>query len=167
MHVALVPAMADQQPILANLIQLYVHDFSEHTPVTLGVDGRFAYPQLPLYWSEAGRFPLLAVTDQSWAGFILVRQESQPTHADSVFDMAEFFVLRAFRRKGIGTRLAHLAFERFPGNWQVRVMESNSAACQFWQQAIENFTGASQLPRRMRIDGMGWYTFRFVSGAER
>jgi predicted acetyltransferase len=79
--------------------------------------------------------------------------------------MAEFFVLRNQRRRGIGIRLAHLAFQRFPGNWQVRVMESNSAACQFWQQAIESFTGGSLLPTRIRIDAVPWYVFKFESYA--
>jgi predicted acetyltransferase len=77
--------------------------------------------------------------------------------------MAEFFVLRRYRRRGIGTRLTHLAFNRFPGAWQVRVMDSNAAAVRFWRKAIESFTGVSQSPTYSTIEGAHWWTFRFES----
>ncbi len=166
MHIDLVPATADQEPIVDNLLQLYQHDFSEIISLEVDETGRFQYSGLPLYWSEPGRFPFLAVVDGKWAGFVFIRQYVEVSDAEPLSDMTEFFVLRGFRRHGIGTRLAQLAFERFPGAWQVRVMEANAGACQFWQRAIENFTGASQPPRRTRLDGMGWHTFRFASGAD-
>jgi len=164
-HVELVPATLTQQPILSNLLQFYEYDFSEFIPIEPGPDGRFEYPLLPLYWSDPARFPFLAVLDGKWAGFVFIKQLPDSAGAGFICDMAEFFVLRSYRRRGIGRRLAHLAFGRFPGTWQVRVMESNSAACQFWQQAIESFTGASMLPARTRVDGMAWYVFRFESRA--
>ena len=51
------PARAGEKPVLANLMQLYIHDFSEHWAGTsngeLQHDGRFAdYPYLDSYWSE-------------------------------------------------------------------------------------------------------------------
>jgi predicted acetyltransferase len=126
-------------------------------------DGRFAYPDLPLYWSEASRFPFLAVVDGAWAGFVLVRQIQGSTEYGPAWDMAEFFVLRGYRRRGIGSRLARLAFARFPGAWQVRVMEANVAADSFWRRAIESFTGATAEPIRAMANNMGWHVFRFES----
>jgi predicted acetyltransferase len=163
-RIDLVPATREQQPILANLLQLYMHDFSEFLSIAIDGDGEFHYPHLSLYWSERGRIPFLAVVDGEWAGFALIRQETLPTGGKPFWDMAEFFVLRGYRRHGIGMRLAHLAFGRFPGAWQVRVMESNTGACQFWQRAVEGFTGASHLSERTQINGAGWRVFRFESG---
>ncbi len=162
-QIDLVPATREQEPILSNLLQLYMHDFSEMIPLHVDGDGRFHYPDLDLYWSESGRFPFLAAVDGTWAGFALVRQQTPAVGGEAHWDMAEFFVLRGYRRHGAGTRFAHLAFERFPGRLQIRVMESNSAACQFWQQAIESFTGESQLPARRLVNGAAWYVFRFES----
>ena len=51
-------------------------------------------------------------------------------------DLAEFFVMRKYRRHGVGTFLARELFSRFPGAWQVRQMASNSAATAFWRRAI-------------------------------
>jgi len=159
----LIPATPVHQPLLSNLLQLYIHDFSELIPLELEPNGRFAYPDLPLYWSETSRFPFLATVDGAWAGLVFIRHVESPEEEQSYWDMAEFFVLRRYRRRGVGTRLAHLAFKRFPGPWQVRVMESNAAATQFWRRAIEGFTGVSQSPTRSTIEGAQWWIFRFES----
>jgi predicted acetyltransferase len=163
--VELVPATQAQKPILENLLQFYMHDFSEVIPLDVDADGKFDYPQLELYWTDPGRFPFLASADGRWAGFVFIKQIPQSACEGSIWDMAEFFVLRGHRRRGIGIRLVHLALQQFAGSWQVRVMESNSGACQFWHQAIESFTGASLLPVRTRVDGVAWYVFRFESRA--
>jgi hypothetical protein len=71
-RVELVPATLEQAPILANLLELYAHDFSEFHPIELGADGRFGYPRLSSYWSERGRHPFLAKVDGKLAGLVLV-----------------------------------------------------------------------------------------------
>ena len=49
-RIRVVPATRDQEPILANLLELYIHDFSEILPIELGQDGRFGYKNLSEYW---------------------------------------------------------------------------------------------------------------------
>ena len=44
---------------MANLLELYAHDFSEFHNVEIGEDGKFGYQALPLYWSEPDRHPFL------------------------------------------------------------------------------------------------------------
>ncbi len=41
LHIQVIPATADQAPILANLLELYAHDFSEFHDLDIGEDGRF------------------------------------------------------------------------------------------------------------------------------
>jgi predicted acetyltransferase len=139
--IEVVPATKEQAPIVANLLQLYAHDFSEFHDVEIGEDGRFVYNDLPLYWSEPGRHPFLVWVDDKLAGFVFVKKGSEVSGNGNVWDMAEFFVLRAYRRRGVGTRLGHEVWRQFPGAWEVRVMESNVAALNFWPQAISKFTG--------------------------
>ena len=38
-----IPATQEQAPVLANLLELYIHDFSEFHDVELDEDGRFGY----------------------------------------------------------------------------------------------------------------------------
>lgn len=159
----LIPATPEQEPVLANLLELYAHDFSEFHAVELGPDGRFGYPNLPLYWREAGRYPFLVKMDGHLAGFVLVKRGSQVSESDAIWDMAEFFVIRAYRRRGIGTNIAHEVWKRFPGLWEVRVMRSNNAARAFWELAIVEFAGK---PRRfVHTDetGQSWDVFSFQS----
>jgi hypothetical protein len=40
--VEIIPALEEQEPILANLLELYAHDFSEFIDLNLGADGRYA-----------------------------------------------------------------------------------------------------------------------------
>jgi predicted acetyltransferase len=159
----LMPATFEQQPILANLLELYVHDFSEFHAVTVRPDGRFGYPNLPLYWSEPGRHPFLIVVQGQFAGFVLVNKASRTSSNDSTWDMAEFFVLRGYRRRGIGIEMAHAAWIRFPGPWQVRVMRSNRAAYLFWERAIKAFGVESRHFDHVADNGETWDVFSFES----
>ena len=130
MNLQVVCATEEQAPILANLLELYVHDFSEFVHLELGQDGRFGYEKLPLYWTEATRHPFLISVDGRWAGFALVKRGSgvaqvarDPEGRDDVWDMAEFFIVRGQRRRGVGASAAREVWRRVPGGWEVRVME--------------------------------------------
>jgi predicted acetyltransferase len=160
--IELLPVAREQQHVLANLLELYAHDFSELMDVPLGNDGRFGYPQLPLYWEEPNRFPFL-VRSGTLAGFALVKRGSEVSGDENVWDMAEMFVVRGQRRRGIGTEVAHQVWRRFPGAWEVRVMEANVAALPFWARAIAGFVGRVVAPSRFARPGKAWNVFAFES----
>ncbi len=151
---------ADAQ-LLANLLELYVHDLSEAFPaIELGADGRFGYDPLPLYWSEPERrFPFLIRDDGRVAGFALAMRGSPVSDDPDVLDVAEFFVLRRYRRSGVGRRAAFLLFDRIPGHWIVRVAETNKGAIPFWTGVVSEYArGAFEQSERP-----GWRVFSFES----
>jgi predicted acetyltransferase len=158
-----IPATPEQQPILANLLQLYAHDFSEFHHLELGPDGRFEYNNLPLYWTEPNRHPFLVRMDGELAGLVFVKRGSEINGNETIWDMVEFFVVRACRRRGIGTEIAHQVWRRFPGLWEVRVMESNHAALHFWERAISLFTGEAIHSVRIEKNGECWRVFSLES----
>lgn len=131
-----------EQVVLANLIELYIHDLSESFPfVQLGPDGRFGYPGLAAYWTEpAKRSAFLIKQDGKVAGFALVTLGSPAAQEPDVYDLAEFFVLRGYRRSGLGRRAAQLLWQQLPGQWAVRCSESNPSALAFWHEAVTTFT---------------------------
>jgi len=161
--IAVIPAGPEQEPVLANLLELYAHDFSEFHGIEIGSDGRFGYNHLPLYWSEADRHPFLVMIDGRLAGLVLVKRGSEVSGDATAWDMAEFFVLRGHRRRGIGTQVAHQVWEQFPGRWEVRVMESNLSAFHFWVNAILGFTGEEIRPTRIERGSECWRLFSFES----
>ena len=139
--IEVIPASPEQEPILANLLELYTYDFSELLELPLGADGRFGYKRLPLYWKEPGRHASLVKRNGERAGFVLVKRGSEISGDENVWDMAEFFIVRGHRRHGIGTEVARRVWERFPGPWEVRVMDVNRSAKEFWGRAIASFVG--------------------------
>ena len=149
-------------PILANLFELYAHDFSDFHSIEPGPDGRFGYPDLALYWSEPGRHPFLIRVGGKLAGFVLVQRISQTSGNNAVWDMAEFFVLRAYRRCRVGTEAACSVWRQFPGPWQVRVMHANQTAHRFWQHAIAEFVGEAINSRGSEKAGEMWDVFSFA-----
>ena len=156
--VTVVEAAAAQQPVFERLLQLYKYDFSEFAPIgspygEVDAEGRFAYPGLESYWQESGRIPLLIRADDRLAGFALLNQwsalELPLDHA-----VAEFFVLRKYRRALVGTRAALLIFRRYPGQWEVGVAWYNPPALAFWRSVAEE--AAPVKVEEVAGDGKRW-----------
>jgi predicted acetyltransferase len=159
--IEVVPATPEQAPIVANLLELYAHDFSEFHHLELAADGRFGYPNLPLYWSEPDHHAFLVKVNGRLAGLVLVKRGSEGSDDARVWDVGEFFIVRGYRRKGIGIKVAHEVWRRFPGPWEVRVMESNRDAFEFWRRAIAAFIGGTVQPAHIEKGGEFWYVFAF------
>jgi predicted acetyltransferase len=163
-EVVLDVATAADATLLSNLLELYIHDLSAAFPgIELGPDGRFGYGGLALYWSEPERrFPFLIRCDGRVAGFALATLGSPATEDPDVFDVAEFFVLRRYRRSGVGRRAAVLLWNRLPGPWIVRVSEGNLGALPFWAGVIAELTGGAATELRRPGDPHAWRVFSFT-----
>jgi predicted acetyltransferase len=161
--VEILPALPEQEPILANMLELYAHDFSEFIDLKLGADGRFGYKQLSLYWKESNRYPFLIMANGHFAGFVFVRRGSDISNDADVWDIAEFFIVRGFRRLGIGMKVAQEIWKKFPGKWEVRVIDRNQKARNFWARAINEFLGKTIEPIPLDKNGEDWHVFSFES----
>ena len=150
--VSLVPVTQASRVALDNLMQLYVHDWSELLPLDVGSDGRFGAPSLEAYFREDDHHAFLIEVDGHLAGFVLVVARSRITGTAGVHDMAEFFVLRRYRRQGVGLAAAATAFARFAGRWEVRQRDENVAATTFWRRAIDRFTAGRFQEARQNDD---------------
>lgn len=162
-HIDVIAASSNQKPVLANLLELYAHDFSEFMHLNIGRDGRFGYRDLDLYWTGPQRFPFLIFACGELAGFVMVAGIPGESTGEPRWDMAEFFVLRGFRRSSVGTRSALKIFARFAGDWQVRVMRSNLPACAFWNRAVHLFAGDRYRLDQHTTEGREWNLFSFHS----
>lgn len=136
-EVALHPAGPGDAALLANLAELYLHDMSETFPeLEPGEDGRFDYP-LERCWTDRERFfPFLIRCNGRLAGFVFA-QRGSPMSADlDVLDVAEFFVLRRYRRARVGRSAALALWRLMPGRWIVRCAVGNRSALSFWRSVI-------------------------------
>jgi predicted acetyltransferase len=143
-HVVLVSVTEGERALLENLAQLYVYDWSAMLPLDVGDDGRFRELDLTPYWGGGdGHHALLARVDDKPAGFALVHATSRLTGQRGVFDMAEFFVLRRYRRQGVGLAAAFAVFDRLEGSWEIRQRDDNPDATAFWRRAVSQYTGGA------------------------
>jgi predicted acetyltransferase len=129
MQVEVVEAADDDRTVIRRLLQLYHYDFSEFDDADVNSHGEYLHRYLDEYWTDADRAAFLFRVGGAWAGLALVFT-GEPR------DMAEFFVMRKYRRHGVGGQAAASLFERFPGRWTVREQLANPAATAFWRRAI-------------------------------
>jgi len=132
-------AQEDKQ-LLSRLMELYRYDCSQYDNSRLNRHGLFGYKYLDHYWTEKGRHPFLIMADGMIAGFVLVSDICclcAPGEASSV---SEFFVMRGFRRKGVGRAAAVSVFRMYPGKWEVVQHPDNKASMRFWENVIEDVT---------------------------
>jgi predicted acetyltransferase len=153
----------EHQALLENLLTLYIHDLSEFIDLEPQPDGRFVYPWLPLYWQEAHRLPFVVRVDGRLAGFVFVMRAVSVHGDDEVWDLAEFFILRGFRRRGVGASVAHEIWGRLRGRWEVRVREQNAPALAFWRTTVSAFTLSPATPEVVEEGEKRWEVFSFVS----
>jgi predicted acetyltransferase len=134
-EVVITPVALDDKPVLRHLMSLYLYDFSEFDGADVNEHGLFEDEHLDLYWLESGRYPFFVRVSGTLAGFVLVRAMEQG------HSIAEFFIMRKYRRQGIGREVARQIFDSFPGWWHVAEMETNMSAQRFWRSVISEYTG--------------------------
>lgn len=77
--------------------------------------------------------------DGKLAGFALVRTLEE--EGDSrTYSLAEFFILRKYRRQGIGGQAARRVFGLFAGVWRVHQEAQSLQAQAFWRKVIREYT---------------------------
>jgi predicted acetyltransferase len=126
--------------VVQHLMQFYIYDFSEFVSHDVGDDGLFApYPDLQDYWEgDNGKFPYVIKKDDKYVGFVLVRLIGSKER--KYFSIAEFFVLKKYRRAGVGRAIATDLFNLHRGQWEVFQRDSNRPAQLFWNSVISAYT---------------------------
>lgn len=133
------PAKPEDRLAVERMLQLYLHDSSEFfSPGHAGVgdDGLFAYPHFESYWQgDPARQIQVFRVEGSLAGFAFVN-DWIPTGMEADHALAEFFVMRAYRRAGVGWDASTRLFSQLPGVWEVGVLGHNVPAVNFWRTAL-------------------------------
>ena len=126
--------------IVYNLMQLYTYELSffedETATFTMLDSGLYVMNKyIERYWQEENRHPYILKCDNELAGFVLQR-----LNENNMNEIAEFFVLNKYRRKGIGTFAAKKLFELYNGKWEIRTLIKNERAQKFWRSTIKKYT---------------------------
>jgi len=137
--IELVEPSADQRALFDGLAQFYAYDFSEMTDNPINPDGRYGSHQwVAETWAAQDRFIRLIMYGDEAAGFAIVQLVSE-----GHFDMEQFFVMRKFRRSGVGRVAARMLFLEFSGHWTAEQITNNVSAQLFWREVINEFTAGA------------------------
>ncbi|MED4886346.1 GNAT family N-acetyltransferase [Lysinibacillus fusiformis] len=141
MDVQIIQAPVEQKNVLRHLLELYTYDFSEFDPLDVNEQGLYGYEYFDHYWTEPERFPFLIKVNGNYAGFALVRKITQDgENYEPYVEMAEFFVMKKYRKDGVGRQVAFYLFDSFPGKWRIAEREVNVPAQKFWRKIISEYT---------------------------
>lgn len=152
MNVELKLSDAEDAYIIKNLWPLYQHDASEfdarvpdHHGLFGAADGVTTLARhvegLGSWWSDQqALFPYLIFVDGCPAGFNLVAAGSRlPDGIEADFVVHEFFVVHAYRRKGVAERAAVDGFDMHRGKWEVVTYPTHARAIAFWRRVISGY----------------------------
>ncbi|GIP31879.1 GNAT family N-acetyltransferase [Paenibacillus sp. J2TS4] len=132
--------------VFRNLMQLYQYDTSDFAQLDPDSHGLFEYRYLDHYWTDygieaEGRIALLVKVNDQLAGFALINNFSMLLERNSTTrSMAEFFILKKWRRQSIGKTFATEIFDLFPGHWEIKQERDNVQAHSFWRNVINHYT---------------------------
>jgi predicted acetyltransferase len=155
MEVVVSKASQNDRKLLENLLQLYIYDFTEFTGGPLPLNGLYnIMPDFESYWIQQGNHPFIIKVNGEMAGFILTKEIDEDRKYNC---LAHFFVLRKFRRMGIGRRAAEQIFRDSKGEWELNQLLKNVPAQKFWDKVIEE---VSEGEVKVRIEnGKRYQTF--------
>ena len=150
-EVSLVPI--ERKEVLWNIYQLYLYDLNPlDGSLVLDDYGRYGCVNFDKYWSDEGRYPYLLTANGRLAGFVLVRA------VDDTFEIAEFFVMRRARGKGVGATMAARVFELHKGKWKLSTQVINEAQ-HFWRKVVAKASGGKYKEKLIYNDKRVEWTF--------
>lgn len=140
MNISIESILIEQKSVFIQMMELYNYDFSEFSDDDINEYGYFGYSHIDDYWNEEGRYPFFIRVDEKLAGLVLVRSCCEYNNLSDSHSIAEFFVMKKYRRKGVGKVAAMKIFDMFPGGWEISQWSNNLPAQNFWKQIISEYT---------------------------
>ena len=154
-RVEIVEVAASERDALWRYLQFYIYDMTQFTGAQ-AEDGVFAYRFFNDYLQKGpGRGAFWAKVGGEIAGFALVKVDGDCQ------EVAEFFIVRRWRRRGIGHAFARQLLHRSPGPWKLHELANNTAAIAFWRRVLQGFAPYTEAPLA-HTDGLGRIEQRFV-----
>jgi predicted acetyltransferase len=106
---------------------------------SLGEIGHREPDQLERWFMDTSTTLLTIVEEGQPAGFALVARDTRASR-EADYRMAEFFIARPHRRRGVGRSAVGLILRRFAGRWEIVEYSRNPNAVKFWRSVVSAFT---------------------------
>ena len=93
-------------------------------------------------------------------GFI-VFSDFKGKHTKVDYHLVEIFVLRMYRKKGIGKTAIQMIFDEFKGKYHLDVAENNIPAIKFWEKLITDKSNIID-KKKFEDEGNNYINYIFV-----
>lgn len=151
MKLSLIKAGPSKKYIVQNLYPLYLHDMAEIWDIEPNRHGIFEdddsnslesqFQHFNVWWSDNEIFfPYLIYLEDVPVGFALVAKAPYCPKKSEVC-LHEFFILRPYRRRGLGKTAAKLVFDEFRGEWSfyTNPTTKNYKVQEFWRGFLDSY----------------------------
>ena len=129
-----VPLM--EKKTLENLYSLYLHDLAEFTDdLEVSSAGSYVYDSIDMLWTNEGIEPHFIKDSEKLVGFLLLLKRPFLKN-DHDICINDFFILKNYRRKGIGKRALTQLFRENKGKYVIMELAQNQPAVTFWRKAL-------------------------------
>jgi len=126
----------EQSAALFQLFQLYYYENSDWAAEDLGDDGLYdaCAASIADYVNDPAKGAYWIRQDGAVAGFVV----TEPTTLDGkhVDELADLFVLKKYRRRGLALAAVRELAGQFQGPWLVAVYNDDIRAASFWSSAF-------------------------------
>lgn len=138
----------DDKELLFNLNQKYLYEMTNYYDDEPDEKGILHYGYFDAYFFDPLRSAYLVVNDDVLCGFLMLHPYSYfGNKTDHV--LAEFTIFPAYRRQKMASETVKLLFCTFPGRWEIKYHENNTAAKNFWNKCTQSYQ-----PERLRYSDM-------------
>jgi len=150
MEIEIKLAAYEEKSILRNLMELAQYDYSEYDGYDVDEHGLYGYKFLDHYWTDSDRYPFLVRVSGKLAGFALVRVYDKRPDNSNIYSIGEYCILKKYRRRGVGQKLAAHIFTMFKGGWTIQTCDNNIPAQSFWKSVTAPYPNSGFLPHSER-----------------
>ncbi|AZE83519.1 hypothetical protein C4J98_2106 [Pseudomonas orientalis] len=136
--VELIQTGPEHAELIRNLYQYYAYESSDWEQEDVEADGRFYIhdEHLARYWQDPQWSANLLLVDGYIAGFLLI--EGSELSGIDALELADLFILKRYRRKGIGRAIATQVLCSGEDNWLVRFYDQDEVSQAFWRTVLDN-----------------------------
>ena len=136
--VELIQTGPEDAELIRNLYQYSAYESSDWEQEDVEADGSFYIhdEHLARYWHDPQWSANLLLVDGYIAGFLLIEGSELP--GIEALELADLFILKRYRRKGIGRAIASQVLCSGEANWLVRFYDQDEVSQAFWRTVLDN-----------------------------